>query len=215
MTAKQQEIYNFYLKAYRTNNNKPFKPKKDFSKFESKPEYLDILKLDKFFDKHPHLLNMAFFDAPYKIYTDEKKFYNLKFYASVKGFTTCIAYYKLLQNKDPDEQIDSIKESLIFIKRFCEDNKLTLDRYFKYASVAQYDFLKHIKEHKINWYVAVGMQRGIELLYGLPKDEFILYYGPDVSLSEIRSKLLSSKSAKNLISEGEKRIENHLKSFTK
>jgi hypothetical protein len=34
ITEKQKQIYNLYIRALRTNNNKPFKYKKNWDKFE-------------------------------------------------------------------------------------------------------------------------------------------------------------------------------------
>ena len=206
MTERQKQIYNFYLRAYRVNNNQPYRPKKNFKDFEQKEEYRYIVQLDSFFYKFPHLFKMDFFNAPYKLYNDEKKFYNLQYYASYKGLTTCIEYYKNILNSNPDEHIDFIKESLKFVANFCIDHNIPLIGYCDFKSVAQNDFLKHIKEHKISWYVIFGLPNGIDILHNMTADEFELYFGTEINISSIQMKYNNSNIAKNIIEKGVRKL---------
>lgn len=191
----QKSIYNLYLRALRTNNNKPFRAKKDFKKVKDS-DILELNKLEKFFTRYPHLFKSAYFDAPYIIYkNDEKKFFGLSFYSSYKALTTCLAYFKILAKGDPDSQMDFLKESLKFVTDFCIEKKIRLASYVDYCSIAQQDCLKHLKEHKISWYVVFAIPRFLDIIYDLPSDEFSLYFGEDIDLMDMKDRLDKSKIA--------------------
>lgn len=215
ISETQKDIYNLYLRAFRSNNNKPFRYRKNFDKLEDKIR-ISLNSLEGFFRKYPHLLNSEFFDAPYKIYKDEKAFFPLSFYASYRGFSACIAYYKLMVDDNPDNQISLIKKSLKFILEFCIDKKISFNEYGNFCSIAQNDFFKHLKEHKLCWYVVVGISDLYNKLYDMPKDEFELYFGQNISLISLYNKLDNSKKAKELIDSfiqgAQKYIDEHLNS---
>jgi hypothetical protein len=205
ITEPQKRIYNYYLRSFRINNNNPFRPKKKFDDLKEDKKN-QLIKLEKFFIKFPHLFNADFFDAPYILYQDEKKYYGLDFYASNKGLSTCINYYKFLQQTNPDNQLDYIKNSLKFITNFCIEKNIPIDGYTSYRSVAQNDCLKHLKEHSISWYCVFFIPRFRDLLYDLPKDEFELYFGSDIDLNDMEQKLINSTDAKRILVEGIKKI---------
>lgn len=206
MTEFQKRIYNSFLRAYRINNNQPFRSKKDFSNIENE-KLNELVKLEKFFAKHPHLFSNDYFDAPYKLYNEEKKYYSLKYYASYKGMSTCLEYFKLLQSSDPEKQIDYLKQSLKFIAEFCIEKNISLDSYVKYKSVCQYDCLIHLKEHKISWYCVFGIPKLFDVIYDLPSDEFELYFGTNIDMNDIKNKFDKSQRAKELFREGLKKID--------
>ncbi len=206
ISETQKKIYNFYLRAYRINNNKPYKAKKSFDDLLKKDTILIALqRLEQFFNKFSHLLRHEFFDAPYKVYDDERKYYDLPFYASHKGLTTCVAYFNMLKEQSPDEQLDSIKDSLRFVLDFCIEKKLLLSEYPTYKSVAQNDCFKHIKDHKLSWFVVAGLNPLVSELLELPNDEFELYFG-STNLSDILKLYDRSSRAKQIVTEGLKRI---------
>ena len=203
LTEKQKQIYNLYLRAFRTNNNLPFRAKKKFSDIETDGEKLmSLQKIEKVFNKYPAFFNSMFFDAPYKIYDDQdgkSKWHSLKFYGSQKGITTCIAYYKTLMQSNPEEQFDFLKESYKFVTNFCIEKKITLDGYTRHCSVAQNDCLIHLKEHKISWYLVFDIPHFHDLLYRLPEDEFELYYGSDVDLTKMQAQYRSSQKTQDFL----------------
>lgn len=201
LSARQRQIYNLHLKSFRLNNNQPFRAKKDFSDIEKSDEkVLSLQKIEKVFNSYPAFFDKMYFDAPYKIYKDEAKFYPLKFYASQKGITTCIAYYKILMESDPEEQFDIFKESYKFVANFCISKNITLNNYVKYCSISQNDCLLHLKSHKISWYLIFSIPNFYELLYSLPYDEFQLYYGSDVDLGALYNRYNSSFKTQKFLS---------------
>ena len=153
ITDTQKQIYNLYLRSLAEGSDRPYKVRKNFDNL--KTEYIEELKkLEAFFIKFPHFLRYEYFQAPYKIYQDEKKYYSLKFYSGYKGMQTCLAYFKSLKESDPDGQLDYLKESLKFITNFCLEKGIQLEQYPDYKSVAQKDFLIHLKQHKVSFYAA-------------------------------------------------------------
>ena len=206
----QKRIYNLYLKAYRINNNSPFRPKKNFDKISDEQKN-ELLKLEKFFAKFPHLLTDDFFDAPYKLYADDQKFFGLKFYSSQKGLTTCVEYFKMRMSADPELQMDYIKSSLRLIVDFCIEKGIAFSAYGQYRSVAQLDFLKHLKEHRISWYCITGIPKLFDIIYDLPSDEFQLYFGPDVDIFSIKNKYENSVSTKQFFKETLPKLEEYVR----
>jgi hypothetical protein len=205
----QKQIYNLYLRAYRINNNQPFKAKKKFDDLSiEKIAYLE--KLENVFKRYPAFLSNLYFDAPYKIYTDEKKFYDLKFFASSKGISTCIAYFKVLNSGNPEEQMDFIKSSYKFIAEFCVSKNIKLSQYVSYCSVSQNDCLIHLKEHKLSWYVIFSIPGFYDLLYNLPSDEFDLYFGSDISLNSLYNKYNASQKTEDSLTFIRNKIEDYL-----
>lgn len=200
-----KRIYNYYLRAYRVNNDKPYKAKEDFSKFEQDENYIYVLKLEQFFKRYPHLLKYDFFNAPYQLYKDEK-FFSLKYYASFKGLRNCIDYYASLLKNTPDDQIDFIKESLKFITEFCLEKKIPISDYPFFKTITQHDFLKHLKEHRISWYMVFGIPGMIDHLHKMDPDEFELYYGDSINLGELQFKFSTSKKGKEMIEKGLKKM---------
>lgn len=202
MRDTQKRIYNLYLRAYRTNNNQPFKAKKKFNDIENDVEIMQYLeKLENVFKKYPAFFGDTYFNAPYIIYPDDKKFFSLKFFSSHKGITTCIAYYKMLLQTNPELQFDFFRESYRFIAEFCLEKGLALRNYVSYRSVSQNDCLRHLKEHKISWYVVFSIPNFYELLYNMPEDEFVLYYGSDLSLTELYTRYNNSQKTQKFLAE--------------
>lgn len=209
ITETQQQIYNFYLRSLAEGSARPYKVRKNFDNI--KPEYVaELEKLETFFNKYPHLLRYEFFVAPYKLYTDDKKFYSLKFYSSYKGMSTCIAYFKSLKESAPDEQLDYLKESLKFITNFCVEKQIELDAYPSYRSIAQYDFIIHLKQHKVSFYAIFALPNTYYCLLNLPIDEFQLYFGIDINLDDMHNRYHSSREAKKWLEENVQKIRKYI-----
>lgn len=198
ISEDKKTIYNLYLKAYRKNNNKPFRAKKDFSDIsKDQKKFQSLVKIENIFKKYPAFFSENYFDAPYKIYDDPKKFYPLSFYSSQKGITSCVSYLNWLRDSDPETQFEHFKNSYKFVANFCIEKRINLHEYVHHCSVSQNDCLLHLKQHKISWYLVFNIPGFYALLYNLPKDEFQLYYGDKIDLQSIYSRYnLSTKTVK-------------------
>lgn len=208
-------IYNTYLRVSRTQNNKPFRYRKNFDDFDKEENYLPVIKLKSFFARNPQIKMEDFFLAPYYVFPDNKNaYYDLKFYNSLQAIKTYSLYNKKLMMEDPDSdiQLKKIKEGLTFIKNFCIENKILLGDYTDFKSEKTHNFLIHLAEKNIsiyNLFLLKGFDKAIKM-YDFELLKFILN---DLAarISHFRSKFLASKTAKLLCSEGLKKIENIIK----
>jgi hypothetical protein len=201
-----KRIYNYYLRAYRVNNGKPYRAKINFDGFEKKEDFLYVQRLELFFKKFPHLLKYDFFNAPYQLYRDDEKWFSLKYYSSYKGLRTCLDYYQSLLKNTPDDQIDFLRESMKFIAEFCIEKNISVQEYPFYKSVTQHDFLKHLKEHRISWYMVFGIPGMLDHLHKMDPDEFELYFGDSINLGELQFKYSTSPKGKEIIEKGMKKM---------
>lgn len=96
MTELEKRIYNCWLATTRSKTGKPFKLRKDWKKFEEKPEYYYVKKLAKIFIRYDNIDINEWFQSPYKIYNDDIQ-YDLKYYTIMKQFN-CYRLY--MQNKN-------------------------------------------------------------------------------------------------------------------
>jgi hypothetical protein len=94
VTGREKHIYNTWLAVVRSNNNKPFKLRKNWTAFEEKPEYYQIKKLANFFNRHDNIDINDFFTSPFKVYPEPAN-YDLQFYNTMKALTC----YKIYINK--------------------------------------------------------------------------------------------------------------------
>lgn len=198
------------MSTRRSIQNKPFKYRQDFKNFEETEDYFFIQKLDNVFKQYPHLLKREFFEAPFRIYPEETKFFSLKFYSSSKGLSTCIAYLNILDKKNPKEQLPFIKESLGFIFEFCKKHNLRLCDYTSYRSVAQPDCLKHLKQHQISWYVIFDTPGFLKQVSNMQRDEYEIYFGSDKEYTEYLTVLNNFPDVRTFIQRGLKLLEKHL-----
>ena len=211
ISDREKKIYNLYLRASRVNRGKGFRYRQNWDGFEGSEDHNYVQNIDKTFKKFPHFFTEEFFDCPYKVFGDQKGFFNLKFYASAKAITTYVSFVGLRRNQEPDEQIEYIKDSLRFVSEFCLENKLFLKDYVDFKSVAQNDCLKHLKEHKVSWYVALHLPGFQNLLYNMPTDEFELYFGTNIDTQAFLNKLLVSKTAHRVVKKGIERVAEFLR----
>jgi hypothetical protein len=201
VTEKEKYIYNCYLEISRKLNNQPFRYRKNFDSFEEKEEYTYIVKLSQFFSKFPHINIKDFFEAPFFVYND--KFVEVKFYTTQRAIKAYTIYQNNFLNDNPDhlQTLEKIKNSFIFIKKFCSEKNITIFNYicFKEQDKQWHSFMIHLKDRNINIYS----------LYVFPKFDTILQqYDSELksftfgntfnNLNFYRTKYLSSKNAKKL-----------------
>jgi len=215
ITPTQKQIYNLYLRSFRLNNGKPFRAKKDFSDIEKNNDIkISLLKIENLFNKYPAFFGSLYFDAPYKIFPDEK-FFSLKFYGSNKGISTCVNYINYLNSTKPENQKEFIQNSFKFIASFCISKEIPIERYTTITSVVRKDCIKHLQEHCISWYTIFVIPGLFDVVRSLPKDEFELYFGDKIDMNSIICNYESSvefkKSLKKMYALTKQFIENKIK----
>lgn len=140
---------------------KPFKIRKNFSDLEdNKVAYLQ--KLEKMFSSYPSIKVEDFFTAPYVIFEDDQ-YFDLEFFLTSKAKKAYSQYMKKIEMDDPDSEnsLKRLADSLKFIKNFCKENALTLDKYPLYISDSIPNIIDHLKNHHINMYAlhALGVSK--------------------------------------------------------
>ena len=98
MTELEKRVYNCWLATTRKNTGKPFRLRKNWDKFEDRPEYASVKKLAKLFMRYDNINIDEWFEAPYIIYTDKVQ-YDLKQYTLMKQFQTYRLYIQKKHNK--------------------------------------------------------------------------------------------------------------------
>jgi len=76
ITEHEKYIYNTYLRIYRTQQNKPFRYRKNFTDFTEHELYVFVKRLGNFFKKFKHINIDLFFKAPYELYPDDDSIYD-------------------------------------------------------------------------------------------------------------------------------------------
>jgi hypothetical protein len=149
MSELEKLIYNKHLAVTRSLKNKPFRFKKDFSDIVDTDKHKYLKRLAIFLRKHPDVELNVFFEAPYKLYPDVA-YFGLDYFSSMRAIRAYTLYRKMLFLKDPDSQIESVKESLKFIANFCIEEKILLHQYPHHKISDHFTWMTHYKENKIN-----------------------------------------------------------------
>ena len=204
MTSQEKHIYNSYLRISRSRQNKPFKLRKDFSKFEDDKNYKYVIKLSNILSRNKSIDLEEYISAPYEVY-DDHEHYDLKFYTTQRAIKVYTTYTKkrMADNIDDEQIIDKIKDSLFFIYNFCKDNDITLKEYVAHKTNIMNSFVLHVQENKIILYVLFGFSTFEKELNKTPYEmrEFIL--GDLVrNIDRYRKNFQASKKAKNIIRTG-------------
>lgn len=217
MTDFEKRVYNTYLKTVRSNQNLPFKLRKDFSKFEESSDYPTLKKICKILQSKSWINIDEYFNAPYKV-NDDNEHLPLKFFSTIRAIKLYSIYKQETKdnNLDSDSNIKQIVSSLKFIQSFCNDNNIhSIIDYLKYhpSDMSVPAFIMHIKEESVFLPVLFGEIHFETYLYQTEKDilKFILH-DKFTEINDLRRAYLTSKKAKNLIKKGIKVVENHLKS---
>lgn len=173
ISTVQQRIYNSYLYAVRTCNDKPFKARKDF-KDVTEEHKIQLLKLDNMFKQYPSIGMDVFFKAPFEQEPDIG-FLELQFYNTYKAKSYYSKYIKKLQNSaDFKTQKEYCKKSAKFIFSFCQDNGITLDEYKTLKSGEILEALIHLHANNINFYIIHALHINISTV---PSDLVELMFG--------------------------------------
>jgi len=198
------EIYNAWLGTAKRAQNAPWRPRKDFSTFESTPEGVICKRLELFFKKLPQISPYDFFQAPYIIYKDET-YFPLNFYTTQKAIAVYNNLLKQRKEESPDteDQINDIKKTLKYIGTYCVNNKITLEQYCQsnsgYVSTPFVDYANGL----INIYVLIKLpffETNLNLF--TLQDKEIYLKGAVNNIAKYKMRLNASVKAKDIIDKG-------------
>lgn len=192
ITEFDKKVYNMFLSTTRRAQDKPYTRRENFDNLKDKDLYL-LKILSSRFDSTPHLFCEDFFKAPFEIIKDG--YFGLKFYTTLKAIGAFAKYSKLKESRQPDLQVEYIKQSFGFIYDYCKTNNIRLQDYAYQKTGAMEDFLKHIKNHKVSVFVAFAIPAMYTILINMESDIFHLYFG-DMDLILLQRNFERSKVAK-------------------
>jgi hypothetical protein len=147
ITDFEKQLYNQYLIVSRTSQNQPFKIRKNFDKF-SQENVIICKKIAQKLYSYPNINLKDFFFAPF--FEDKEARITLAFYATPKAISSYVRYMKHIESLDPDdtESLLRARDSLLFIKKYCDKNKLDISDYFTEKQENQFTCLLHLKDRK-------------------------------------------------------------------
>jgi len=203
-------VYNSYLKTSRSRNKLPYKFIKNFEKVDDRT-FVQIKKLSSFLKRFPHIKIDEFFNAPYNLYPDET-YFPIEYFTSLKATKAYTLFQKKKINEDPDslDQLQNIKESLMFINSFCRQQNIDPLSYIHHKTNNEFSFLIHLKEHKVNVYTLLGFVNFEKNLKTRDAGVAKFIIGEDVynNIQNYRTRLFNSHKAVRLVELGIKKISN-------
>jgi hypothetical protein len=193
LSELEKVIFNKHLAVSRSIKNKPFKIRKDFSSVASSDKHKFLKRISNLIRKHPEIDVNTFFEAPYRLYPDVE-YFGLDYFSSMRAVKAYATYKKQIFLQDPDSQLESVKESLKFITRFCIENKILLHQYPNHSSSDVFTWMTHYKQNKINIYVMMEFKDIYSAVQTLAEDVRRFYVSEFVEqFKHLRSMYTSSK----------------------
>ncbi len=200
ITNFEKQIYNQYLITSRTAQNKPFKIRQNFDSL-SQDKIAICKKISYKLQSYPHINIKDFFYSPY--FEDKEASIQLKYYASPKAISSYVRYMKHIEMLDPDdmESLLRAKDSLLFIKKYCDSQKINITQYFLERKESQFTCLLHLKDRKI-WVYPLTSFRGFDkMVMACDKDITRLMNGDNFfdKIDFARSRFVRSTRCKLLV----------------
>lgn len=174
MTELEKQIYNKHLAVSRSLKNKPFKLKTNFDDIANSDKQKYLIRISNLLKKHPEINLQTFFEAPYRLYPDVN-YFGLDYFSTMRAIKSYTMYKKQLLLKDPDTQIESIKDSLRFISNFCVSEGIYFHQYPFHRTADLFTWMVHYKENKINIFSVMEFSNIFSSAKSLAEDLQILY----------------------------------------
>jgi len=210
MTNHQQSIYNSWLYANRKATKAPFGPRKRFDNIDE-DLVLYIEKLERMFNSYNNISMEDFFKAPYVLNPDNK-YNDLKFYTTYVAKKNYKDYMNRKEVSSPDDKdvMESCKDAVKYIFRYCKANKLTLEQYKNAHPGAYPTPLMDLKSHKINMYVLHALEID-PIIKGVDSDLLNFAFNDFYQLyRSTHNKFLGSKKLKQYVRDCIKVVETQL-----
>jgi hypothetical protein len=151
LTELEKHLFNKHLAVSRSERNKPFRIRKDFSDIVNTDKHKFLKRISILFVKHPEISPDLFFKAPYKLYPDVQ-YFGLDYFSTMRAVKAYTTYKKQTFLQDPDSQLEQVKESLKFIAHFCIEHNLYFHQYPYHRTTDLFTWMQHYKQSKINAY---------------------------------------------------------------
>ena len=169
LTELERCLFNKHLSVSRSSKGKPFKLRKQFEDIAGTEKHTYLKRLAVLVKKHPEIDLDTFFSAPYKLYPDVE-YFGLDYFSSMRAIKSYTMYKKMTFLQDPDTQVDSVKNSLRFMAKFCIDNNILLHQYPHHKTADMFTWMVHYKENKINVYAMMEFKDVYSAVQSLAED---------------------------------------------
>jgi hypothetical protein len=210
LTELERLLYNKHLIVSRSLKNKPFKIKKDFSTIVATEKHKFLKRIATLIKKHPEIDPTTFFEAPYKLYPDVE-YFGLDYFSTMRAVKAYTTYKKQIFLQNPDSQIESVKESLKFIARFCIENNISLHQYPNHRSSDVFAWMTHYKQNKINIYVMMEFPDIYSSVQTLAEDIRRFFVSEFIEqFKQLRSMYMSSKELQPYLKKALSTIDNFI-----
>jgi hypothetical protein len=176
ITDLEKHLYNKHLAVSRSEKNKPFKVKKDFSNVIETDKQKFLKRISTLFKKHPEIDPDTFFRAPYRLYPDVE-YFGLDYFSTMRAIKTYTMYKKQQFLQDPDSQLESVKDSLKFIANFCIENNIQFYQYPYHRTSDLFTWMQHYKQNKINIYSVMEFTNVFSSAKSLAEDVQKIFVG--------------------------------------
>lgn len=148
----EKRIYNTYLRAQAEYHDRPYTPRKDFSKMREK-DVLQLRKLKMFFNQYRDVNPFQFFRAGFKYETGS--YPTLEYYNSLKATRIYAKHIRRRYAEDVDN-IDSLrdfKDGILFIYNFMTEKDISLLDYKSCVNESGVPWVTiHLKQQNISFY---------------------------------------------------------------
>ena len=208
ITDFEKFIYNSYLKYSRFGL--PFTQRKDFSNIDQNI-IVYLKKISYFLTKYNHINVEEYFRSFIEIHQDEK-YPQLDFFYSRLALKTYSLYKKQQENRDPENQVEEIKNGFRFIGAFCVENNIDIKKYLQHKTGYMYSWLNHYREHRINPYCLMELGNVIQILDSIQKDEISLFADNlNNTFVAFKTRYMNSAKTISLVKQATKKIEDFIK----
>ena len=196
VTNEEKNVYNTYLRISRTRKGVPYKTRKNFESFIDTDKHTYVRRLVRLFAKHTNIKWNDFFNAPYELYPDDVEF-DLKFYTSPKAIKIYSMYMAKQDSSSPDNRIEDIKKTYMYIFKFCKQNDMCLDEYLRHMTNDLNTFILHIRNHDVYIAALFGLDNFENIISTVDNDRLEFTIGKSASDVPLhRTRFYSSEKAK-------------------
>jgi len=197
-----QNIYNQYLRISRTSANKPFKLRKDFSKFDD-DKFVYLTRISNLFKRFPNVDRENYFKAPFELYDDGR--FDLDYFSTMKAVKSYTVYCNKLDYDDPDSEyhIKFIIDSLRHVGKYCHMNKISIGEYFTERIGLTYTWMKDYNTRNISIYFLMAFPQVYDIMKGEEEDvQELMMRDLEEKYVRVKMKYNSSKKAKKMLIKG-------------
>lgn len=193
------DIYNSFIRAYRTANSAPYRARKNYDTLPQEVK-TKVERIKLFFDSYEIDIN-DFFEAPYFLYPDTK-YFPFDYYLTRKAVKSYSDFEKQILMMGPDHirNLVKIKNSASYIKRFLKNEGLSFSQYFEDRKDKIPSFITQLKNRKVSIYFLLGLD-GFQKAFFSFDSNLLKFIIPDIyeNYELYNKKFSTSKTARILV----------------